>query len=239
MNCETAKTLLPAFAGGDSGLDRAESSALHAHLASCAACSDRLHGLRSTLALLRRVGQREAPPPGFAASLHRRLLAEPPPRPTFAMRLHRLLERLQLDSAPRLGMLASVPAALALVFVLSQFRGTHHPSPSLTSPDQEVAAAFRIPHERIAVVRFDFVADVEVQDVEFEVTLPNDLHFVDEGRILPDRKLVWRGSLSSGSNPIPLAVASSKPGHYRVTATARGEGGLEVRHDILLEVVRS
>jgi hypothetical protein len=243
MNCETVNELLPAVAGGDSGLDRTEASQLSSHLAGCATCTARLHSLRSTLSLMRRVAQSEPLPIGFAAGLHRRLAAEPAPRPTLYMRLQRLLERLRLDSVPRLGLVATVPAALALALVLVHFHGAHPNGSSASSGhdhgiDQEIAAAFRIPRERVAVVRFDFVADVEVQDVEFEVTLPNDLHFIDAGKILPDRKLVWRGSLSSGSNPIPLAVASSKPGRYRVTATARGDG-LEVRHDILLEVVHS
>jgi hypothetical protein len=92
-----------------------------------------------------------------------------------------------------------------------------------------------VPQKRIAVVHLDFVSDESIDDVEFEVTLPSELHFIDGGHALAQRTLSWRGSLSTGSNPIPLAVRGSKPGRYRVTAQARGLG-LAVRHDILLEV---
>ena len=103
---------------------------------------------------------------------------------------------------------------------------------------QEVAAAFRVPSQRVAVVHLDFVADVALADVEFEVTLPIELHFVDGGKALAERTLLWHGQLAMGRNPIPLAVSGAKPGRYRVTAQARGSG-VQVRHDILLEVVPS
>lgn len=236
MKCDTVKELLPAVAGGDAGLAAGESAQLMAHLASCGACASRLESLKNTLSLLRRVGESEPLPQNFAASLHLRLAHEPAPAPSLAARFFRLLERLHLDSTPRLGFAAAALAIAVLVAVspLRRGRETGTPPPD----DQEIAAAFSVPQQRIAVVRFDFVADVEVPDVEFEVTLPSELHFVDEGKSLPDRRLTWRGSLSSGSNPIPLAVRGVKPGRYRVTAKASG-AGLSVRHDILLEVVRS
>jgi hypothetical protein len=202
----------------------------------CAECELRLQELKRTLALLHRVGQSEPLPAGFEAALHLRLAAEPPPAPGFMARLWRVLERLQLDSAGRLG-LALAAAALLLIALPQLRRNTGSGGHSL-SGEQEVAAAFRVPQQRIAVVRFDFVADVEVRDVEFEVTLPSGLNFIDEGKVVPEQRLVWRGSLASGSNPIPLAVRGAKPGRYRVTAQARG-AGLAVQHDILLEVVRS
>jgi hypothetical protein len=243
MKCDTVKELLPAVAGGDSGLERDESAQLQVHLVACVSCAARLESLRDTLSLLRRVGESEPLPRDFAASLHLRLSREPAPIPPLTARLFRWFERLHLDSAPRLGL--AVAALAIVVVVVGQSmaplgRGRDHDKTPPATPElaQEVAAAFSVPQQRIAVVRFDFVADVEVPDVEFEVTLPSELHFVDEGKILPERRLVWRGSLSSGSNPIPLAVRGVKPGRYRVTAKASG-AGIAVRHDILLEVVRS
>lgn len=238
MKCERVRELLPAIAGGDSGLERSEAGRVKAHLDECTQCAARLFSLKQTLSLLRRVGLEEAPPAGFAASLHLRLAAEPAPTPPLSARLWRFFDRLHLGSAPRLGLAAAGLLLLIVVATLPALRsgngGNGHGAP----PEQEVAAAFRVPQQRVAVLRFDFVADVQIEDVEFEVTLPNDLHFVDGGKLLPDRRLVWRGSLSSGSNPIPLAVRGTKPGRYRVTAQAHG-AGLAVRHDILLEVVRS
>ncbi len=238
MKCDGIKELLPALAGGDLGLSREEEVRCSEHLESCSDCRLRFESLKRTLSLLRRVGESEQLPAGFQLSLHRRLAALPAPVPPLSARFWRLLERLRIDTAPRLGLALTAAAALLVLIALPQL---HHGNGSALhnpSGEQEVAAAFRVPQQRIAVVRFDFVADVEVQDVEFEVTLPNELNFIDEGKVLSEKRLVWRGSLASGSNPIPLAVRGNKPGRYRVTAQAHGDG-LAVRHDILLEVVRS
>jgi anti-sigma factor RsiW len=239
MSCEAIRSLLPAFVGSDLGLSQKESLQCAEHVATCPGCAERTESLRRTLQLLRRVGRSESPPAGFQASLHLRLAQEPPPRLPLSGRLWRWLESVGLDSAPRLGVATAGLGLIVLIAALPALRG-----PSVVgrgshgAAGEEVAAAFQVPQQHVAVVRFDFVADVEVPDVEFEVTLPSELHFMDAGQPVPEQKLVWRGSLSSGSNPIPLAVRGSKPGRYRVTARARG-AGISVRHDILLEVVRS
>lgn len=243
MKCEAIQKLLPAWAGGD--LDRSQAALCEQHVAVCIACADHAKGLQQTLKLLRQVGQAERPPADFQRSLHRRLAQTPPPVPMLTARLWRLAETLHLDSTPRLLLVGTAMVALLLVPVLLRDRDSSV-GPQMASgvgaltaaAEQEIAASFRVPAQRTAVLRFDFVADVEVPDVEFEVTLPSELFFVDGAEPVPEKRLVWRGSLSSGSNPIPLAVRGSKPGRYRVTAHARGEG-VDVKHDILLEVVRS
>ena len=247
MKCEAIQKLLPALAGGD--LDRSQAVACEQHVAACAACADRLAGLQHTLRLLRQVGMSEPLPAQFQASLHRRLAQTPAPTPTLGVRIWQLAERLHLDSGPRLLLAGAALTLLIAVPLTLRDRGPGAGSSNAlaqsgsgtsaaTGTEQEVAASFRVPAQRTAVLRFDFVADVEVPDVEFEVTLPSELFFVDGAEPVPEKRLVWRGSLSSGSNPIPLAVRGSKPGRYRVTAHARGEG-VDVKHDILLEVVRS
>lgn len=246
MKCKKAIELLPGLAGGDLGLRPDEAARCQEHVASCQACAARLTALKRTIFLLRQVGQTEPLPTGFQQALRRRLANAPPPSPSVATRFFRILEALRLDSAPRLG-LALGAAALALGLAIlpvqkgrlaASGNGGSNGHSGAAGSEQEVAAAFRVPQQRIAVVQFDFVADVEVVDVEFEVNLPSELHFIDDGKVLTERRLVWRGALNSGSNPIPLAVLSTKPGRYRVTAQARG-AGLAVRHDILLEVVHS
>jgi hypothetical protein len=249
MKCEAIQKLPPALAGGD--LDRSQATACTRHVATCADCAERLRSLRQLQQLLQQVGQSEPLPADFRAALHRRLAQTPPPEPTLLTRWLGLAERLRIDSAPRTLLAGAAVVALLAVPLALRDRGATQGSAGLTAPaggaglattattvEQEVAASFRVPAQRTAVLRFDFVADVEVPDVEFEVTLPSELFFVDGAEPVPEKRLVWRGSLSSGSNPIPLAVRGSKPGRYRVTAHARGEG-VDVTHDILLEVVRS
>lgn len=244
MKCAQVRPLLAALAGGDPGGH--EAAVCRAHLAGCADCSERLETLRGTIGLLRAAGRATVPPDGLAAALQARLVREPAPPVPLSARLWRRLERLGLDSGPRLGLAIGGAAALAVlaIAVPPQLRrgpadaahGGHGPAPA--GSEQVIAASFRVPSQRIAVVRLDFVADVSVEDVDFEVTLPSGLQFVDAGRVLAEQTLSWRGSLLLGSNPIPLAVRGARPGRYRVTAQARG-AGLDVRHDILLEVVPS
>jgi anti-sigma factor RsiW len=247
MKCAAIWDRLPALAGGD--LDREQTRRCEEHLAACVSCRARYAELQQTLRILQRVGQSEPLPRGFSAALQERLAAEPAPAPSRLSRLWRWLAELHLDSAPRLALIAVSLAVLGAAPLLLRGRSPSvsaslggsglpvYPRPSAAA-EHEVAAAFRVPAQRTAVLRFDFVADVEVPDVEFEVVLPSELFFIDGSQPVPDKRLVWRGSLASGSNPIPLAVRGSQPGHYRITAHARG-GGVDVQHDILLEVVRS
>lgn len=233
MKCAQCRPLLSALAGGDLGKTQAEQCRLHLH--SCASCTQQLDGLKQTLSLLRLAGQSEPLPADFSASLHRRLAAAPPPTLPLTSRLWAWLEHLGLDSGRRLALMGASAATVAVVLLLALPTRSLAPDRRSGGADTEIAASFRVPQKRIAVVHLDFVSDESIDDVEFEVTLPSELHFIDGGHALAQRTLSWRGSLSTGSNPIPLAVRGSKPGRYRVTAQARGLG-LAVRHDILLEV---
>lgn len=236
MKCAQCRQQLAALAGGD--LDRRESERCEAHVAACPDCARQLRELRTTIALLRRVGAQEPLPRELGPALRSRLALLPPPALPWSRRLVEGLERLGLYGGRRP---ALALAAVALGALLLVARTGHRGGEGGASPyaaEQEVAAAFRVPAQRVAVVHLDFVADVALADVEFEVTLPTELHFVDGGKALAERTLLWRGSLAMGRNPIPLAVSGAKPGRYRVTAQARGSG-VQVRHDILLEVVPS
>lgn len=230
MTCGEVHGLLPSLASEELSAEQAR--LCHAHLGVCSACTTRLAEHQRLLRLLSWVGETESVPRVLSQGLHLRLAQEPvPKRPLFSS-LWPVLDVLRWH---RTGLLA---AACALAVVLTA-PSLWKRSPGASQADgSELAAAFQVPAQRVAVVRIDFVADVEIPEVEFEVTLPSDLQFVDEGQVIPDRTLVWRGSLVSGSNPIPLAVRGVKPGRYRVIARARG-AGLAVRHDILLDVVNS
>ena len=237
MNCAQCQPRLAALAGGD--LEATWRERCQVHVTACADCAQRLGELRAAVALLRRVGQTEPLPTDFRAALHRRLAAEPPPKLPLSRRLWQLLEFAGLDSGRRLGLGAAAAGLLALLFLSPAVRPRAGEGAAAGGPpEQEIAAAFRVPSRRVAVVQLDFVAEVPLADVEFEVTLPSELHFVDGGQPVVERTLTWHGSLATGRNPIPLAVSGVKPGLYRVTAQARSPG-MQVRHDILLEVVPS
>ena len=89
--------------------------------------------------------------------------------------------------------------------------------------------------ETVGGVRIDFHAEIPVDDVEFAIKLPEGLHFVSEGRELPDREFRWRGRLEQGSNPIPVAVRGRRAGRYTLVAHATGPD-VETQHTVVLEV---
>jgi len=233
MKCKNCAELLPALTSRD--LSRSVRSSVEEHLSSCESCRSHQAQLCETIALLREAGRAEQVPPDFQHKLHARLLGEPSPKISLLTRLWQNLEQLGLDSGPRL--LAGVAVALLVVALLAAPLRKRGES-TVFVPDEAVAASFRIPSHRVAVVQLDFVADVSVDDVEFEINLPGELEFVDGGEAIKERHLAWRGSLSVGSNPVPVAVRGARPGRYRVTAHARSRDVL-VRHEVLLEVVPS
>ena len=235
MKCADCTKLLPSLTSGE--LSRDSRASIDAHLSGCSACQRHLTELRQTIGMLRDAGRSMASPLDFQHKLHVRLNAEPPPKLPTLTRLWWSLERLGLDSGPRL--LAGATLTFAVVFLLTvPLRHQRETTARVFVPEETVAASFRIPSHRVAVVQLDFVADVSVEDVEFEVNLPGELEFVDGGQAIPERHIAWHGSLSVGSNPIPVAIRGAHPGRYRLTAHARGRD-ITVRHEILLEVVPS
>ena len=202
------------------------------HLARCAACARQHDEMSATLGLLERLGD-EPLPAEFGAELHRKLVAAGPPRPQGL--LDRLRARLAIAFSARPILTGALPIALgaaALVVALGH-RPAHHAADALAQG--EVQPVFHVPHARLAMVRIDFVAEEAVDDVEFAVVLPEGLHFVSEGRELPDREFRWRGRLAQGSNPIPIAVRGAKPGRYHVNARAVGRD-VNAEHRVVLEV---
>ena len=95
--------------------------------------------------------------------------------------------------------------------------------------------AYRVPESKVALVKIDFIAERAVDEVSFELTLPDGLRFFSGGKELAERSVRWTGRLSAGSNPIPIAVKGPKAGRYRVIAHAMGTD-LDVTHEVVLEV---
>jgi hypothetical protein len=238
MKCSRCIELLSDLAGDELGADLA--AATREHLRGCSGCAARFEELSATVSLLRRLGD-EPLPDDFGAALHRKLVAAgPPPHPGRVARLRAWLSGGALGPAA-LGAVGAAAVAAVLV-------GTHHraaTSPAHVAlqqaPQESVAAGpvvpiFRVPQAKLAVVRIDFVAEQAVDDVEFAVTLPEGLHFVSEGKELPDREFRWRGRLERGSNPIPVAVRGDHAGRFPVAARAIGSD-VDAHQKVLLEVI--
>jgi len=222
MNCADVRERLTDVAGGE--LEGARADEARAHAASCPSCGRALAELEATIGLLRRAGQ-EPLPEGFSLSLHQALVAAGPPRLG-------LLDRVRATLALRPVTFAASAAALAAMLAtggtMLALHHAHAPSPT-------TMAAYQVPASKLALVKIDFVAEKAIDDVAFEITLPDGLRFVSGGQELAERTFRFQGKLEAGSNPIPIAVRGPHAGRYKVIAHAIGTE-LDVTQEVVLEV---
>jgi|SRR5581483_1331695 len=222
MKCLDALEVMPEVAGGELSGEKAD--AVVAHARECVECGRVLDELRATVSLTRRAGS-EPLPEGFSLELHKQLVAAgPPPRSAWA--------RFRDALALRPFALAGASAALAAVLAVAGTLALSHPA---AAPADATPIAARVPESKVALVKIDFVAEHDVGDVDFEITLPDGLRFFSKGTQLAERSFRWKDSLKKGSNPIPIAVKGPKAGRYRVIAHAIGPD-LDVTHEVWLEV---
>jgi anti-sigma factor RsiW len=222
MNCGEARELLTEVAGGE--IDGARADQVRAHAQTCDACAAELGELEATIGLMRRAGS-EPLPDGFALSLHQALVAAGPPERTF-------MDRVRAAIAMRPMTFAACAAALAaIVSVGTTLKFSRHPVG--TTPAQ--AIAYRVPESKVALVKIDFVAEKNIDDVAFEITLPDGLRFVSGGQQLAERTFRFQGKLSAGDNPIPIAVKGPRAGRFKVIAHAIGPA-LDITQEVVLEV---
>jgi len=222
MSCADVRELLTDVAGGE--LDGARADEVRAHAASCAACGRELEELEATVGLLRRAGG-EPLPEGFSLSLHQALVAAGPPRRTW-------LDAVRAAIALRPVTFAASAAALAAMVATGGTLALLHRA---HAPASAAVASYKVPESKVALVKIDFVAEKTIEDVAFEITLPDGLRFVGGGSELAERTFRFQGRLAAGSNPIPVAVKGPRAGRYKVIAHAIGPA-LDVTQEVVLEV---
>lgn len=184
----------------------------------------------------------DAPDGGFRAALHQRLACEPAPPATGLF--DRVLGWIRDRRAwlwPVGGLAAGVAAYAMLVIVHGDpiAAKTIQPMVVQTAPAESangpVWPSFRVPSSKVAVIKLAFAAEVAVEDVTFEVTLPEGLAFWSHGKRLDERTFRWPGRLDAGENLIPIAVRGDRPGRYPVVATVE-VGGRVLEHRVILDV---
>jgi hypothetical protein len=178
------------------------------------------------------------PPEGeFRATLHRRLVAAgpPPPAPLW-QRARDLVGRHPALGWPALGALtgAATFALLAAIALPHGLPGAPHAVDPPTAVG-DVAPTYSVPASKVAVIKLGFAADVQVEDVTFEVALPEGLAFWSRGERLAERTFRWPGRLEAGDNVVPIAVRGERPGRYRVRARVEAAGHV-LEHDVVLDV---
>jgi hypothetical protein len=172
----------------------------------------------------------DAPDNGFRASLHRRLVSDVPPS-AVPWRGWRWLRERRAWLWPSSGLAAGVAAYLLLVLAHGDpaaVKAKHQTVAVVNAPSEgEPGAAlpsFQIPSSKVAVIKLAFSAEVAVEDVTFEVKLPDGLWFWSGGQRLADRIFRWPGRLQPGENIIPIAVRGDRPGRYPVLARVEVAG---------------
>ena len=226
MNCADVRELLTDVAGGE--LEGARADEARAHAASCLRCGRELAELEATIGLLRRAGG-EPLPEGFSLSLHQALVAAGAPRLGLIDRVRAAIALRPVTFAASTAALAAMLATGGTMLALHRLHGAASTAPTA------VAAAYKVPESKLALVKIDFVAEKAIDDVAFEITLPDGLRFVSGGQELAERTFRFQGRLDAGSNPIPIAVRGPRAGRYKVIAHAIG-AELDVTQEVVLEV---
>ncbi len=180
----------------------------------------------------------------FQMALHRKLVAAGPPDP------QGWFERVRqwFGDHPALGWpavgVATGAATFALLMVMQQapaevsttgMTTTIVAKPKVAEVELSPALAHSVPSSRTAVIHLNFTAEVRVEDVTFEVDLPEGLSFWSKGEAMAERRFRWPGSLEAGENVLPIAVRGEKPGLYRVRARAEIADQV-IEQEILLQV---
>jgi hypothetical protein len=229
MKCAEAEKLLPALAGGED--EREDGRLARAHAEACPRCGAALRELEATVGLCH-AARAEPLPEDFAAGLHRKLVEAGPPRlPHGTRALEWLRQAVAARPLASLGAAAAVAALGASLLTIGMARRAPVPAAERWASEPMP----RVPASKIALVRVDFVAAAPVEDVRFEILVPEGLRFFSSGRELSERSFQWRGRLGAGSNPIPVAVKGQRPGRYRLIAHATGVD-LDVTEEVWIEV---
>jgi len=220
MTCADVREDLPDVAGGE--LDGARADEVRAHAASCDACGQQLAELEATVGLLRRAAG-EPMPEGFSLALHQALVAAGPPKRSWLDGVRAAIAMRPVTFAAAAAALAAMLATGGTIAILHR---EHAPA---------TVASYQVPASKVALVKIDFVAEKAIDDVAFEITLPDGLRFVGGGTELAERTFRFQGKLAAGSNPIPVAVKGPRAGRYKVIAHAIGPS-LDVTQEVVLEV---
>lgn len=168
------------------------------HLGGCEACRTRLSELQEVQELLR-ARKSPAPPADLAARIHRRLAAEP------AVRRFRLNWPSMAAGAVAAGLI------LALVTVILRQQA---PLPTIQT------AAIGLATPSSVTIGFNVAKDVD--DVTYQIDLPDGLQFMDaNNQPIQARSVTWQGSLKRGVTVVPITVRGVQPGRFEILATVR------------------
>lgn len=214
MDCRQAEPLLASSLEGPDALGGTLDVELEGHLGSCPTCTARVRALQALREQVRSLPRPQLPA-GFRQRFHLALAAEPlPTRPWH----HRFLSSLNWPSM-------ALGAAAAAAFSL--FLG-HAPDPGIT------LEANAVPLGQNVAVQVAFEVQEDVDDVTFDIRLPEGLRFVDaKGKAMEESRVTWQGQLRKGRTVVPIAVRPLQPGRWEIQAVVRKARNIRETHIVL------
>lgn len=234
MRCKKTRLLLSDLYNGE--LDRPTEAAIDDHLEQCAECREVKREYWKAMESVAGAGLPELPE-GFSSRVHMGLARE-----AEAMRK----QARRTGTAPRLfgwrsvlqkGLLV-LSGAAAMWLVGLAIRGTaehgivhgiaEHTQPQRSTQSQgerpapaPQGRAGSVPVETVAVLTLNVHSKDKMEDVKFEVVLPDGVAFVGHSsKILQERVMTWHADLDAGENVVRIPIRAQRVGKWLLTARA-------------------
>lgn len=222
MRCDDTLDLLSDYL--DNALPDVERGRVDAHLAECAECRRELAEVRWVTELLHAVPAEPMPAElpsrvfaALAALPDEAPVAEPAKTEPTPAGAGAVLAGAPVPATPwyrRLNWPSAVVGAVAAVALLFVWNMQNSSLPKI-----ETAAVS--PNTDVAVnIGFDVASNVD--DVTFQIDLPEGLRFVDDKhQPLLAQSVSWKGSLKEGKTVVPIVVRGVVPGKWTIEAYVR------------------
>lgn len=210
----------------DHALDAETAAGVGVHVAGCPTCKQATDEEAWVKQVLGQVPP-TALPEGLEARVFEALHALPE-APCAASEVARALAEAPVPASPSRWRFSWISGGLgaaiaAVLFLVVLPRST--PLPRIETAAVEV-------QQNVAVsIGFDVASSVE--DVTYEIALPDGLRFVGEdSQTLEAQSVKWQGALVAGKTVVPIVVRGMRPGTYEILATVRK--GAMVKHTTIV-----
>lgn len=252
MRCKKTRLLLSDLYNDE--LDRSAEAALSEHVDQCPECREVKRQYWQAMESVAGTGLPELPE-GFASRLHMGLVRE-----AEAMR-----EKARTTGSParvfgwksllQKGLLVlSGAAAMWLVGLATRTAPEHRivhglaehmrsgrstPSPTERVGAAPVKQAGSVPVETVAVLTLNVHSKDKMENVRFEVVLPDGVAFVGHSsKILQERVMTWHANLDPGENVVRIPIRAQRVGKWLMTARA-SKGQFRFVSEKILVVTRT
>ena len=235
MRCDDALDQLTDYL--DDALPAPAKAVLDAHMADCAECRRELAEVREVIALLHAVPTEpmpEALPGRIFAALDALPESVPGLAESVAPESAQVLATAPVAVTPwwkRINLPSAMAGAVAAVALLFVWNVQNSQLPNIQTAE--------VRQNQDVAVNIGFDVAQNVEDVTFQIDLPEGLQFVDDQQQpLLAQSVSWKGSLKSGKTVVPIVVRGVQPGKWTIEAYVR-KGPMMRKTTIVMPVAAS